>query len=93
MPLFRSPNGQGLVLWPKYGAGEEYLQVQAKEQVVRHQMKKDRFTAFTKTIPKKAEQHSKMLAPLFTLRRLQSNLLKKTKGSSFCSKTYLYSHI
>lgn len=77
MLWFRSPNGQGLVHWPKYGAGEEYLQMQAKEQVVRHQLKKERFSAFTETIPEKAEQHSELLGPLFTLRRLQFNLSKQ----------------
>lgn len=66
--LFRSPNAQGLVHWPKYGAGEEYLQLEAKEQVVRHNLKREQYTAFTETIPKKTEQHSEFLAPLFTFR-------------------------
>lgn len=68
--LFRSPDGEGLAHWPKYGAGEEYLQLQAKEQVVDHQLRRDRFIAFTETIPKKAEQHSELLAPVFTLQSL-----------------------
>lgn len=58
MSLFRSPNAEGLVHWPKYGAGEEYLEIDATKQVVRHNLKGDRYTAFTETIPKKTEQHS-----------------------------------
>lgn len=76
MSFFRSPDGQGLVHWPKYGEGEEYLQIQAKEQVVHRKLKKDRFTAFTETIPKKVEQHSELLAPHFTLRSLTIESVK-----------------
>lgn len=52
---FRSPDGQGLVHWPKYGPGEEYLEIQSKEQVVRRQLKRDRFIALTETIAKKIQ--------------------------------------
>uniref|UniRef100_A0A3P8SHI1 Carboxylesterase type B domain-containing protein n=1 Tax=Amphiprion percula TaxID=161767 RepID=A0A3P8SHI1_AMPPE len=37
-----SPNGDGLVHWPKYGAEEEYLAIGLKEQVVGRGLKKDR---------------------------------------------------
>lgn len=56
MPLLRSPNGQGLAHWPKYGAEEEYIEIKTKEQVVRQQLKKERFIFMTQTIPKKVEQ-------------------------------------
>lgn len=58
MPLFRSPNGQGLADWPKYGAGEEYLEIKANEQTVGRELRKKQFIAVTQTIPKKVQQQN-----------------------------------
>ncbi|XP_070686336.1 cocaine esterase [Pempheris klunzingeri] len=52
-----SPNGDGLVHWPKYGADEEYLAISMKEQVTGRHLKKDRFVFLTQTLPEKMEQH------------------------------------
>uniref|UniRef100_H2RKE8 Carboxylic ester hydrolase n=1 Tax=Takifugu rubripes TaxID=31033 RepID=H2RKE8_TAKRU len=38
-----SPNGQGLVHWPKYGEKEDYLAIDAKNQNVFQGLKKDKF--------------------------------------------------
>uniref|UniRef100_A0A3Q3XI97 Carboxylesterase type B domain-containing protein n=1 Tax=Mola mola TaxID=94237 RepID=A0A3Q3XI97_MOLML len=46
-----SPNGRGLVHWPKYGAKEEYLEIRSTEQVVSQGLKKDRFALLTQTLP------------------------------------------
>ncbi|XP_008274102.1 fatty acyl-CoA hydrolase precursor, medium chain-like [Stegastes partitus] len=46
-----SPNGDGLVHWPKYGATEEYLAIGLKEQVVGRALNKDRFVFMTQTLP------------------------------------------
>ncbi|XP_054864990.1 uncharacterized protein LOC111562986 isoform X2 [Amphiprion ocellaris] len=54
-----SPNGDGLVHWPKYGAEEEYLAIGLKEQVVGRALKKDRFVFMTQTLPEKIQQHDK----------------------------------
>uniref|UniRef100_A0A3P8SHG8 Carboxylesterase type B domain-containing protein n=1 Tax=Amphiprion percula TaxID=161767 RepID=A0A3P8SHG8_AMPPE len=53
-----SPNGDGLVHWPKYGAEEEYLAIGLKEQVVGRGLKKDRFVFMTQTLPEKIQQHT-----------------------------------
>uniref|UniRef100_A0A3P8SGU0 Carboxylic ester hydrolase n=1 Tax=Amphiprion percula TaxID=161767 RepID=A0A3P8SGU0_AMPPE len=53
-----SPNGDGLVHWPKYGAEEEYLAIGLKEQVVGRALKKDRFVFMTQTLPEKIQEHN-----------------------------------
>uniref|UniRef100_A0A3Q3JLN4 Carboxylic ester hydrolase n=1 Tax=Monopterus albus TaxID=43700 RepID=A0A3Q3JLN4_MONAL len=57
-----SPNGDGLVHWPKYGAEEEYLAIGLKKQVTGQHLKKDRFVFLTQTLPEK----SPLLPPFFT---------------------------
>uniref|UniRef100_A0A3Q2ZPE3 Carboxylic ester hydrolase n=1 Tax=Kryptolebias marmoratus TaxID=37003 RepID=A0A3Q2ZPE3_KRYMA len=52
-----SPNGDGLVHWPKYGAEEEYLQIDLKKQVTGHHLKKDQYVFVTQTLPEKKKQH------------------------------------
>eukprot|EP00066_Takifugu_rubripes_P030758 XP_011620024.1 PREDICTED: carboxylesterase 5A-like [Takifugu rubripes] len=42
-----SPNGQGLVHWPKYGEKEDYLAIDAKNQNVFQGLKKDKFVVLT----------------------------------------------
>ncbi|KAM3608903.1 uncharacterized protein V6R79_006583 [Siganus canaliculatus] len=54
-----SPNGEGLVLWPNYGAEEKYLEIDAKLQVTRQHLKKDRFVFLTQTLPEKIQEHEK----------------------------------
>uniref|UniRef100_A0A3Q3KBZ2 Carboxylic ester hydrolase n=1 Tax=Monopterus albus TaxID=43700 RepID=A0A3Q3KBZ2_MONAL len=56
MCLCRSPNGDGLVHWPKYGAEEEYLAIGLKKQVTAQHLKKDRFVFLTQTLPEKVQQ-------------------------------------
>ncbi|XP_049430102.1 uncharacterized protein ces2b [Epinephelus fuscoguttatus] len=56
-----SPNGAGLVHWPKYGAEERYLSIDAKEQVVAQHLKKDRFIFLTQTLPEKVRQHKEKM--------------------------------
>lgn len=51
--ICRSPNGNGLVNWPKYGAEEKYMSLDLKEQVLGQSLKKDRFIFATKTLPEK----------------------------------------
>ncbi|KAG7238148.1 hypothetical protein INR49_030212 [Caranx melampygus] len=51
-----SPNGDGLVHWPKYGTEEEYLLIDLKEQVVHHRLKKNRFDYHTKILPQKIQE-------------------------------------
>uniref|UniRef100_A0A8C6WX02 Carboxylesterase type B domain-containing protein n=2 Tax=Neogobius melanostomus TaxID=47308 RepID=A0A8C6WX02_9GOBI len=46
-----SPNGEGLVHWPQYGKEENYLFIDT-EQVVRQQLRKERFEFMTQTLPK-----------------------------------------
>lgn len=58
MPFFRSPNGQGLADWPKYGAGEEYLEIKENEQAVRRELRRKRFITVTQTIPKKIQEQN-----------------------------------
>ncbi|KAM6937563.1 fatty acyl-CoA hydrolase precursor, medium chain [Xenentodon cancila] len=52
-----SPNGDGLAHWPKYGAEEEYLIIDLKEQVTGRHLKKDQFVFLTQTLPEKTKQH------------------------------------
>ncbi|KAM3609181.1 uncharacterized protein V6R79_010807 [Siganus canaliculatus] len=54
-----SPNGEGLVHWPKYGAEEKYLEIDAKLQVTRQHLKKEQFVFLTQTLPEKVQQHEK----------------------------------
>ena len=56
--MCRSPNGDGLAHWPKYGAEEEYLAIGLKEQVVGRGLKKDRFVFMTQILPEKIQQHN-----------------------------------
>nr|XP_015820281.2 uncharacterized protein ces2b [Nothobranchius furzeri] len=56
-----SPNGDGLVHWPKYGAKEEYLAIDLKQQVLGQHLKKDRFVFVTQTLPEKIKQHKEKL--------------------------------
>uniref|UniRef100_A0A673C1Z9 Carboxylic ester hydrolase n=1 Tax=Sphaeramia orbicularis TaxID=375764 RepID=A0A673C1Z9_9TELE len=53
-----SPSGGGLVEWPKYGAEEEYLEIDTK-QVVHQHLKKERFVFMTQTLPKKMQEQEK----------------------------------
>ncbi|KAM9807789.1 pyrethroid hydrolase Ces2e-like [Neosynchiropus ocellatus] len=50
-----SPNGKGLVRWPKYDNAEAYLAI-GDEQVVDYQLKKEAFIFKTETLPKKIQQ-------------------------------------
>ncbi|XP_041794932.1 fatty acyl-CoA hydrolase precursor, medium chain-like [Chelmon rostratus] len=52
-----SPNGKGLVHWPKYGAEGDYLKIDAKEQAASQHLKKDRFVFITQTLPEKIQQY------------------------------------
>ncbi|KAM7396517.1 hypothetical protein PAMP_019552 [Pampus punctatissimus] len=52
-----SPNGDGLVHWPKYGVDEEYLAIGLMEQVTHQHLKKDRFVFLSQTLPEKIRQH------------------------------------
>ncbi|KAM3608809.1 uncharacterized protein V6R79_005118 [Siganus canaliculatus] len=54
-----SPNGEGLVHWPKYGAEEKYLEIDAKQQVTRQHLKKEQFVFLTQTLPEMIQQHEK----------------------------------
>ncbi|KAM3608712.1 uncharacterized protein V6R79_003513 [Siganus canaliculatus] len=54
-----SPNGEGLVHWPKYGAEEKYLEIDAKLQVTRQHLKKDRFVFLTQILQEKVREHEK----------------------------------
>ncbi|KAM3609465.1 uncharacterized protein V6R79_015298 [Siganus canaliculatus] len=54
-----SPNGEGLVHWPKYGAEEKYLEIDAKLQVIRQHLKKEQFVFLTQTLPEKIQEHEK----------------------------------
>ncbi|XP_053171373.1 fatty acyl-CoA hydrolase precursor, medium chain-like isoform X2 [Scomber japonicus] len=56
-----SPNGHGLVHWPKYGVDEEYLAIDVKEQVVGQHLKRDRFIFMTQTLPEKIQQHEEKM--------------------------------
>uniref|UniRef100_A0A668AU11 Uncharacterized LOC115361059 n=1 Tax=Myripristis murdjan TaxID=586833 RepID=A0A668AU11_9TELE len=61
----RSPNGDGLVQWPQYGAEGDYLAI-GMEQVRGQHLKKDRFTFFTQTLPEKIKQHQEKMELLKT---------------------------
>ncbi|KAM8860457.1 pyrethroid hydrolase Ces2e-like [Synchiropus picturatus] len=50
-----SPNGKGLVHWPKYDREETYLAI-AEEQVVDHHVKNEHFVFMTETLPKKIQE-------------------------------------
>ncbi|KAM8861700.1 uncharacterized protein ACB058_008436 [Synchiropus picturatus] len=50
-----SPNGKGLVHWPKYDKDEPYLAI-AEEQVVDHHLKNEHFVFMTKTLPEKIRE-------------------------------------
>ncbi|XP_036007083.1 fatty acyl-CoA hydrolase precursor, medium chain-like isoform X2 [Fundulus heteroclitus] len=52
-----SPNGDGLVDWPKYGAEERYMSLDVKEQASRQSLKKDRFIFVTQTLPERIRDH------------------------------------
>uniref|UniRef100_A0A8C4F938 Carboxylic ester hydrolase n=1 Tax=Dicentrarchus labrax TaxID=13489 RepID=A0A8C4F938_DICLA len=54
-----SPNGNGLVHWPKYGAEEYYLKIGTKEQAVGQHLKNDHFVFMTQTLPQKIQQYKK----------------------------------
>ncbi|XP_047451685.1 fatty acyl-CoA hydrolase precursor, medium chain-like isoform X1 [Mugil cephalus] len=51
-----SPNGNGLVHWPKYGAEEKYLEIDLKAQVVGQDLRKEKFVFLTQTVPEKTKQ-------------------------------------
>uniref|UniRef100_A0A3Q2QFV3 Carboxylesterase type B domain-containing protein n=1 Tax=Fundulus heteroclitus TaxID=8078 RepID=A0A3Q2QFV3_FUNHE len=52
-----SPNGDGLVEWPKYGAEERYMSLDVKEQTSRQSLKKDRVIFVTQTLPERIRDH------------------------------------
>ncbi|XP_053176044.1 fatty acyl-CoA hydrolase precursor, medium chain-like [Scomber japonicus] len=56
-----SPNGHGLVHWPKYGEDEKYLAIDIKEQVIGQHLKRDRFIFLTQTLPEKIQQHEEKM--------------------------------
>uniref|UniRef100_H2RY36 Carboxylic ester hydrolase n=1 Tax=Takifugu rubripes TaxID=31033 RepID=H2RY36_TAKRU len=49
-----SPNGQGLVHWPKYGDKEDYLAIDATNQNVFQGLKKDKLVVLTQILPEDA---------------------------------------
>ncbi|XP_029697094.1 carboxylesterase 5A-like [Takifugu rubripes] len=51
-----SPNGQGLVHWPKYGEKEDYLAIDAKNQNVIQGLKKDKFVVLTQILPEDVKE-------------------------------------
>ena len=58
MHAFRSPNGAGLVHWPKYGAEEEYMKIGLGEQTPGQHLKKERFVFLTQTLLEKTQQRT-----------------------------------
>ncbi|KAK2842093.1 hypothetical protein Q5P01_012293 [Channa striata] len=52
-----SPNGNGLVHWPKYGEEEKYLAIDLKQQETHQHLKNDRFVFLTQTLPEKVQQY------------------------------------
>ncbi|XP_037308039.2 putative inactive carboxylesterase 4 [Pungitius pungitius] len=56
-----SPNGDGLIHWPKYGAEEAYLSIDAKEQATGHQLKNDQFVFLTQTLLEKSREYNEKL--------------------------------
>ncbi|KAF3832290.1 hypothetical protein F7725_025955 [Dissostichus mawsoni] len=59
--IIRSPNGDGLAHWPKYGTGEEYLSIDLKEQVAGQHLREKRFVFLTQTLPEKIRQHKEKM--------------------------------
>lgn len=57
MCVHRSPNGDNLAHWPKYGADEKYLAIGLKKQVTAQYLKEDQFVFLTQTLPQKIKQH------------------------------------
>uniref|UniRef100_H2RKE6 Carboxylic ester hydrolase n=1 Tax=Takifugu rubripes TaxID=31033 RepID=H2RKE6_TAKRU len=55
-----SPNGQGLVHWPKYGEKEDYLAIDAKNQNVFQGLKKDKFVVLTQTPPENFKEKKRL---------------------------------
>eukprot|EP00066_Takifugu_rubripes_P011390 XP_003980054.2 PREDICTED: fatty acyl-CoA hydrolase precursor, medium chain-like [Takifugu rubripes] len=51
-----SPNGQGLVHWPKYGEKEDFLAIDAKNQNVFQGLKKDKFVVLTQILPEDVKE-------------------------------------
>ncbi|KAK0144235.1 Pyrethroid hydrolase Ces2e [Merluccius polli] len=47
-----NPNGPGLVAWPQYGPGEDYLSIGMVQEPLQH-LARDRFTFITQTLPEK----------------------------------------
>lgn len=50
-----SPNGAGLTHWPMFGTDEQYLGIDLKQQVGT-QLRSNRFTFWTQTLPKKVQE-------------------------------------
>ncbi|XP_068595370.1 cocaine esterase-like [Brachionichthys hirsutus] len=51
-----SPNGAGLVHWPKYGTEENYLIIGLQEQTTSQHLKKKTFVFLTETLPEKIKE-------------------------------------
>ncbi|XP_026195604.1 fatty acyl-CoA hydrolase precursor, medium chain-like isoform X2 [Anabas testudineus] len=56
-----SPNGDGLVHWPKYGDKEEYMAIGLKQQASAQHLKRDKFIFLTQTLPEKVRQHQEKM--------------------------------
>ncbi|XP_031696645.1 liver carboxylesterase 2-like [Anarrhichthys ocellatus] len=56
-----SPNGDGLVHWPQYGAEEYYLSIDVEEQVTGRHLKKDKFVFVTQTLPEKLREYKEKM--------------------------------
>ncbi|XP_041854159.1 uncharacterized protein ces2b [Melanotaenia boesemani] len=76
-----SPNGDGLVHWPKYGADEEYLSIDLKEQVTAQHLKKNQFIFMTEILPEKIQQHKEALEVHTKLGSLRGEYVR-VKGKS-----------
>ncbi|XP_029697092.1 uncharacterized protein ces2b isoform X2 [Takifugu rubripes] len=61
-----SPNGQGLVHWPKYGEKEDYLAIDAKNQNVFQGLKKDKFVVLTQTPPENFKEKKRLTPEIQT---------------------------
>uniref|UniRef100_A0A3Q2QI72 Carboxylesterase type B domain-containing protein n=1 Tax=Fundulus heteroclitus TaxID=8078 RepID=A0A3Q2QI72_FUNHE len=70
-----SPNGDGLVEWPKYGAEERYMSLDVKEQTSRQSLKKDRVIFVTQTLPERIRDHEEnsLKSPFFPILMLGLN--------------------
>uniref|UniRef100_A0A8C3B3E8 Carboxylesterase type B domain-containing protein n=1 Tax=Cyclopterus lumpus TaxID=8103 RepID=A0A8C3B3E8_CYCLU len=75
----RSPNGDGLVHWPKYGAEEDYLSIDVNEQVTGQHLKKDKFVFLTRTLPEKIRQHKEKEDRCFLCVQMLIKLLSDIK--------------